>query len=151
MRERDFKRLVKKLDGIERNMKMAHFIQKEKMDKPKYPDLFSLERFMTACETPCTKQYECSLCDTKKRNACWTFGVKKDRKRMLIAGVPYSRIILGDFKLSDLWILASYLKIYPVFGSKSQLVDRIIKRQFELQEQDVIVSTKKGVKIKKIS
>lgn len=150
MREREFQILKKKLDSIERNMKMAHFIQKDKMAKPRYPDLRSLEQFVAASELPCNKKYECTLCDTKKRNDCWTLGTKKDRKRMLIAGVPYSRVILGEFKLSDLWILASYLKIFPVFGSKSQLVDRIIKRQFELQEQGIIVSTKTGVKIKNI-
>ena len=151
MKGQEFKRLMKKLDNIERNIKMSIFIQKEKVERPKYPDLASLERSVVQYKVPCNKEYACSSCDTRKRNVCWSFGVKQDRKRVLIAGLPYARIILGNMKLSDLWIIASYLKAYPVFGNKSQLVDRIIKRQFVLQEQGVIVETPKGIKIKKIS
>ena len=146
---REFKRLMKKLESIERNVKMASFIQKEKSEKPRYPDLVTLSRFVEDHKVSCTVQpkYECTACTTKKRNSCWVLSTKKDRKKMLIAGVPYERIIMGNMKLSDLWILASYLKVYPVFGNKSQLVDRIIKRQFQLKEEGKIVETPKGVKV----
>ncbi len=149
MRTREFQRLMKKLDNVNRNIKLASFIQKEKSEQPKYPDLNSLEKFVAHHKVICLQQplHNCSGCSTKKRNVCWSIGVKKDRKKMICAGVPYERVILGNMKLSDLWITARYLGITDIFGSKSRLVDLILKRQFELKKEGKLIETPKGYKL----
>ena len=131
MRREEFYRLMKKMDATQRSIKLAESIIKEKSENPRYPDLFSLESFVKEKAVICRFKYNCTACPTKKRNQCWKEAKKIDNKRVLLAGLPYPRVILGEMKLSDLWIIAAHINASTVRKSKSAMVDAIIKAQYE--------------------
>jgi hypothetical protein len=138
MRKREYDRVMSYLKDIKRNLKLTEHVLREKGAKPKYTDLMSLESFTRAQEIPCNniQKYNCCVCLTKKRNKCWAIANKNDIKRILIAGLPYPRVILSNMQISSLWMIASYLKILFTRKTKSALVDAIIKKQYQLDKEN---------------
>lgn len=131
MRKREFDRLIKKIDNAQRSIKLTEHIMKEKSDHPKYPDLFSLETYVKDKEIECKLDYNCGACPTKKRNVCWKEAKKVDNKKVLLSGMPYPRVILGEMRISNLWIIASHLGANLTSRSKSSMVDAIMKKQYK--------------------
>ena len=67
-------------------------------------------------------------------------------KTVLIKGIPYSRDLLGEMKITNLWAIASHLKIITPIRTKSNLVDLIMKEQHELYPNQDAWARKKPVK-----
>jgi hypothetical protein len=132
MNKRYCETIIKKLNDIKRSINIGNSILREKSDTPKYPDLNSLETTTKFSTIDCLNKkrpYYCGMCMTKRRNKCWAECMRIDRRKIVVAGIPYKREVLGEMNIGDLWILCAHLQINESRKTRSNLVRRIIEKQ----------------------
>lgn len=132
MNKRYCETIIKKLNDIKRSINIGNSILREKSDTPKYPDLNSLEtttKFSTIGCLNKKRPYYCGMCMTKRRNKCWAECMRIDRRKVVVAGIPYKREVLGEMNIGDLWILCAHLQINESRKTRSNLVGCIINKQ----------------------
>jgi len=129
----EYKELVKQMGNLMKRINIYEALYAKKA-KTEYPEMMTLVNAVKVSNVQCgnDEKYDCFTCTVKRRNNCWKLAKKLQHKQNVINGLPYTRNQLADLRISDLWILASHLKVEVALKGKSYLVAAIHDKQKEL-------------------
>lgn len=128
MTKGEFNQLKNMLKDIRKNITVSTSLKRQNA-VAKYNSIAELEEVVTQEKIQCSKKYNCNVCLTTKRNKCFALAKKKQNRKDILKGLPYSKVELGNMSISALWTISSHLKLVTADKRRATIVKAIYDEQ----------------------